>query len=192
MSLFGLFGCSNKMDLENIYPYIITKEYLVDGIKEETVVIDTIGKDLYLTLVKDLNGLVENVRISELKRNNISTTLATQTAKNNLDKLFKEQKIKPMLFEGPNGLPFILFSDHWLSSASLFWTKIYSFSSKNLKTDTIYVSIPQRDAMILFPKCSAKELSDFKKMIKEKESNARKPLTFEVFQLDKNGLKTIK
>ena len=46
--------------------------------------------------------------------------------------------------------------------------------------------------MILFPKCSKKELSDFKKMIKENESDARKPLTFEVFQLDKDGLKTIK
>ena len=179
------------MDLENIYPYIITKEYLIDGIKEETVVIDTIGKDLYLTLVKDLNGLVKNVRISELKRNNISVSLATQTAQKNLDKLLKEQEIQARLFEGPNGLPFILFSEHWLSSASLFWTKIYSFSSKNLKTDTIYVSIPQRDAMILFPKCSAKELSDFKKMIREKEADARKPLTFDIFQLDKNGLKII-
>ena len=103
----------------------------------------------------------------------------------------KEQKIKATLFNGPNDLPFILFSDHWLSAASLYWTNLYSFASGNLKADTLYVSIPQRDAMIVFPKCNAKCLNDFKTMIKEKEIDARKLLTWDIFQLDKNGIKRI-
>lgn len=192
MGLLSLFGCSKKTDLSNVFPYIITQDYLIEGIKEETVLIDTlIENELYLTLVKDLNGLVENIKISDLKQQNISIELATDSAHANLDRMFKEQKIKATLFDGPNDIPFILFSEHWLSSASLYWTNLYSFANKNLKADTFYVSIPQRDAMIIFPKCNNKELLDFKAMIKEKESDASKLLTWEIFQLDNKKINRI-
>ena len=192
MGLLSLFSCSKKADLSNVFPYIITQDYLIDGIKEETVLIDTlIENELYLTLVKDINGLVENIKISDLKQQNISIQLATDSAYANLEKMFKEQKIKATLFDGPNDIPFIIFSDHWLAAASLYWTNLYSFANKNLKVDTFYVSVPQRDAMIIFPKCNDREVLDFKAMIKEKESDARKPLTWEIFQLDNERIKRI-
>jgi len=192
VGLINFFGCAKKQELHNVYPYIITKDYLIDGIKEETVFFDTIiDNELYLTLVKDLNGLVENVKSSDLRKGNITNQQAIDSAKKNLDRMLKEEKIKATLFNGPNDIKFILFSDHWLSAASLYRSNLYTFASKNLKADTFYVSIPQRDAMIIFPKCNDNELSDFKTMIKEKESDARKLLTWEIFQLDKNGLTRI-
>ena len=192
MGFFGLIGCKQKMDLANVYPYIITRDYLTQGIKDETVIVDTIGTDLFVTLVKDLNGIVENVKKSDLEKNGISVKQAFDTAISNLDKVLKNQIIKATLFNGPNGLPFIIFTDHWLSAAAALSTNIYSFGSKNLNSDSIYISIPQRDVLILFAKCNNSQLNDFKKMIQEKESDSRKPLTFDIFQLDKNGIQRIK
>ncbi len=192
MGLLNLFGCDKKEGLDKVYPYIITKDYLIEGAISETIIVDTlIDNELYLTLVKDLNGLVENVKLSDLKSYKVSKQQVIDSSKSNLNKMFVENKIKATLFDGPNNIPFILFSDHWLSAASLYWTNLYSFARKNLKTDTCYISIPQRDAMIVFPKCSEKEIYDFKAMIREKESGARKPLTWEIFQLDESGIKRI-
>lgn len=158
IGFFGLIGCKQKIDLTNVYPYIITKDYLVQGTKEETVIVDTIGADLYVTLVKDLNGIVKNVKKSDLEKNSISVKQAFDTAINNLDKELENQTIKATLFNGPNGLPFIIFTDHWLSAAAVLSTNMYSFGCKNLKSDSIYISIPQRDVLILFAKCDSSHL----------------------------------
>lgn len=189
--LSGILGTGNsdetKLDTSNIFPYIVTKEYLIQG----TLVVDSLGHGLFTTLVYDLNGLVKNVKEEELRKAGLSNKEAFNKALENLEAVLRARKISINMLQGPGGIPFILVSDHWLSAATILATNIYSLGRSNLKADTIYASIPHRDVLLLFPKCTGAQLDSFKKMIKEKESGANKPLTFELFHLDNNGLKVV-
>jgi hypothetical protein len=191
IGFFGILGCNQKLDLANVFPYIITKDYLTESVIKETIIIDTLSDGLFVTLVKDLKGTVENVKKSELEQSGIPIKEAYDSAIKNLDNVLRSQVIKPILFTGPNDLPFIIFTDHWLSAVSVLSTDMYSFSSNILKSDSIYISIPQRDVLILFAKCNTSQLNDFKKIIKEKESEAKKPLTFDIFRLNIKGIQKI-
>lgn len=188
--LLLLNNCNPKstIDLSNVYPYIIPEEYLLEGLKEETVIADTLEDGLYVTLVYDLNGMVQNVRKSELEKADVSVKAAYDTSLTHLESAMKSQEIAITQFFGPDSIPFLLFSDHWLSATCLVNPKLYSFARDYLKTDVINASIPHRDAMILFPDCSGEQIQKFKEMIKEKESDGLKPLTFEVFKLTKDKI----
>ena len=186
-SLVGLKGCKEKLDTTKVYPYLITDHYPV----ESSIIMDTLGHGLFATLVYDLNGLVQNVRKSEIEQSGLTAKQVFEIARINLDTALKSRQININRFDGPDGLPFILFSDHWLSATSILSTNIEDFGKKNLNTDTVYASIPHRDVMLLFPKCQGKILEDFKKMIRDKESDGPKPLTFELFRLDKHKLMKI-
>jgi uncharacterized protein YtpQ (UPF0354 family) len=186
LNIFGLSSCKKNIDQTNMYPYIITKDYLIEGIKEETVIGDTLGHDLYSTLVYDLNGLVQNIKRSELENAGISTKQAFDTAYNNLNKVLKAQKITIQRFNGPDSIPFIMFCNHWLSASIISLPEINEFAQQNLGTDSLFASIPHRDVLLIFPNCSGTKLENFKKMILEKESNGKKPLTFGLFRLGKN------
>jgi uncharacterized protein YtpQ (UPF0354 family) len=187
-SIFGLESCSDKkLDTSKIFPYIITEHYLIDG----TIVVDSLGHGLYTTMVYDLNGVVQNVRQEELEKNNLTNKEVFDKSLQNLDSVLKARQININRFDGPGGTPFILVSDHWLSAATLLATNIHTLAKSGLGTDTIYASIPHRDVLILFPKCIGGQLDSFKQMIKDKESDGRKPLTFDLFQLDNTGLKVV-
>jgi hypothetical protein len=89
--------------------------------------------------------------------------------------------------DGPNDTPFVLVGGHWLASSSIYGEKMFMNLSKVLDNDSLYFSIPHRDALIVFPKCEEQTLSEFKKMIKEKESDGRKKLTWQILLWTKEG-----
>jgi hypothetical protein len=186
--LFFLNSCQSKstIDLTNVYPYIIPEDYLLEGLKEETVIADTLDDGVYVTLVYDLNGMVQNVKKSDLEQADVSVKTAYDTSLTHLESAMKRQEIAISRFFGPDSVPFLLFSDHWLSAACLVNPKLYSFAKDYLKTDVINASIPHRDAMILFPDCREEQMQKFKEMIKEKESDGLKPLTLDLFKLTKD------
>jgi uncharacterized protein YtpQ (UPF0354 family) len=188
LGLLGMNSCKSEIDLTNVYPYIIPEGYLMEGLKEETIIADTFDKGIYVSLVYDLNGVVQNVKKSDLEKAGIEINYAYDIALIHLESVMKAHKITMTQFVGPEGIPFILFSDHWLSAASLVNPNLYSFAKKHLKTDVIYASIPHRDVLILFPDCTDEQVNKFREIIKSKESDGRKPLTFNLFKLTKEKI----
>ena len=57
---------------------------------------------------------------------------------------------------------------------------------RHFGTDTVYASIPHRDAMLVFPKLQA-----YRDMVAEHESDGEKSLTFTLFEVSPNGVRAM-
>ena len=200
VALVLLSGCSNAtdrakdpaaqaksrstFDIDRCYPYVVTKDYLPFQPDDGKGLVRPFGHGLFVLLVQDLNGLVQNVTPDDLAASKLTADTAHDKALENLQKLFASGEIKAMKYdEGPHNRPFILVGDHWAAAACILLPKVRSFAQKNLGQDEILASIPHRDVMLLFPKPSKGALDEFRKFVVEHESEGRKPLTFELFEL---------
>src|SRR5207244_2952464 len=96
------------------------------------------------------------------------------------------------LFKGPQGKPFIIFTDHWLSASCVLLPDLSKLAMKNLGTENFCICLPQCDAMLLFPAADEAFRKEMMSVIREKEADARKPLSFEIFQLDSTGIHEFK
>jgi len=138
--------------------------------------------------VHDLNGLARNVFGGELAAANLTPKQAHARAVENLVALVKTGAITLKRFDGPQGKPFIIFTDHWLSASSVLLPDLRALAVKHLNTDSICVCLPQRDSMLLFPMADESFRTEMMAVIRKNEADARKPLTFELFRLDTDGL----
>jgi uncharacterized protein YtpQ (UPF0354 family) len=189
MSLLSFFGCKNSIDVNNIYPYLITNNY--PGTDDSTGITYPIGNEIFATLVLDLNGLVQNVQPKDLKRASMTVKDAHRTALENLQKRFKSGDIKAQRFDGPQNKPFILVGGSWLAATAILLPDISERAKKNLNSDSICFSIPHRDAMLIFPKGDSSYLEEMKRMINEKESDGSKPLTFKLFKKNEERIEPL-
>jgi hypothetical protein len=139
-------------------------------------------------LVHDLDGLCRNVFPEELAESRVSPAEAHERALNNLSALAQGTGIQKSLFHGPGGTQFVLWSGHWLTASCVRLPGLYSFATKALKADTLCVSIPQREAMLLFPLGTREERDQMRALIQEQEAKARKHVTWELFTLSPMGL----
>jgi hypothetical protein len=64
---------------------------------------------------------------------------------------------------------------------------LYDLASKQLGTTDILVSVPHRDAMLVFPRGDATYRLAMQALIRAKESDEAKPLTFKLFGLTQGG-----
>jgi hypothetical protein len=175
-------------DIGRCYPYVVPKDYLQHQPDDGKGLVRPFGHGLFVLLVQDENGLVKNVTPDDLAAAKLTAQSAHEKALDNLQKLFASGQIKAMKYDkGPHDRPFILVGDHWASAACILLPKVRSFAQKNLGQDDIIASIPHRDVMLLFPKPAKDGLAEIRKFVLEHESEGRKPLTFEPFELAEKG-----
>ena len=93
-----------------------------------------------------------------------------------------------LLPESPAGCPFVLAAGHWAAATAILLPKLRQLVEGPLETSDILASIPHREAMLLFPRGDRAQRDAFREMIRDKESDGRKPLTFELFALTDNGV----
>ncbi len=152
-----------------------------------------LGHDLSVMLVFDLGGLIRNVTKEDLDRLQLGAADARALALENLEKLAASGAVRQAMYpSGPNKTPFIYFTDHWAASTCILLSKLYGMASKNLGAGELCVSIPHREAMLIFPKGDAIFRAALQKFVRENESDARKPLTFELFELTSTGIRELK
>lgn len=181
-----------KPDATLIYPYVVPQEYLAQGAAQPDGMTRALGHGLHIALVHDLNGMVRNVLPEDLESLGLSAEQAQKRADQNLGSLITTGKVgSTVLPKGPGGRPFALFGGHWAAATSITWTGLYEAMKKALGTEELLVCIPHRDAMLVFPMGSDDYLEAVKAMVREKESDGRKPLTMELFTLGKDGLKPL-
>jgi hypothetical protein len=65
-------------------------------------------------------------------------------------------------------------------------------TSKALSVDEVCVCIPHRDALFAFAKGDPTSRREMVEMIRGKESDGPKPLTFSLFELSNEGVKELK
>jgi hypothetical protein len=188
-----LCGCSKgptekTVDASRIYPYLVPESYLQYQPTDTPGLSKPIGHGIYIVLVEDQDGMVGNVTSDDLASLQLTAVQAHAKAIENLEALVKSGSVGMQRFpNGPQGKPFILFRGHWTAATCLLLPKLRALASKNLGTDDLCVSVPHRDAMLVFARGDRAYRDAMRAMIREKETDGAKPLTFEFFTLGENG-----
>ena len=140
-------------------------------------------------LATDLGELVTNIRVEELASFGVgSMDEAWPIAFENLDRIFSSD-VKAHLFPPEEGKPpFILCGGHWLAATCVLLPRLHERAAKALGTTDLLVSIPQRDALVVFPRGTLAERDAMRAQIRIAEADARKPLTWELFALAPDGV----
>lgn len=179
-------------DTAKICPYVVPAGYLEVLTDESRTIPWPLGHGLHVMLVHDLPNLVRNVTPAELSGMGLNLEQAKKRSIENLSKLFKSGEIKASRFNGPDGKPFILMGGHWATATCILLPDLHKFAATNLGAKELCVSIPHREAMLIFPKGDKAYRDTMRQMIREKESDGRKPLSFELFTLTAEGLAELK
>jgi len=178
----------SPFDITRCYPYIVPKAYLSNQPDDGKGLVRPLGHDLFVLLVHDHDGLVENVTPNDLTKLKLTPDAAHERALENLEKLFAAGQIKAMKYDkGPDNRPFIVVGEHWAAAACILLPNVRRFAQKNLGVDEILASIPHRDVMLLFQKPSKSDTAEMRNFVLEHEGESLKPLTFELFELTGSG-----
>ena len=171
------------MSPDAIFPYIIREAYLPHH-ADAAQLARPVGHSVHATLVEDLGGAVKSLKLEDL--NTISLTVAEAYAKavENLENLLISGVIQIQLFaQGPDGKPFILVGGHWGAAACIFLPNLPTLAKNSLKAEEICLSIPRREALLIFAKEDRAYRDRMRAMIEEMEGNQPKPLTLGLFTL---------
>ncbi len=179
-------------DPAKIYPYVVPRTYFDSAPAKPKSVTWPLGHGLQVALVYGLDGLVRNVLTDELPAMGLSVEAAKKRALQNLEALAASGAIGQQRFNGPDQKPFVLFGGHWAAATCILLPGLWEMGAKNIGSQTLCVSVPHREALLMFAKGDKAYLEAMRKLIKENESDGRKPLTFELFELSKDGLKELK
>jgi hypothetical protein len=177
---------SDKVRSTQLYPYLVPKEYLphVDPSAPK----ESLGHGIFVTIVVDSNGLVRGATARDLAALGLDWAGARSQAMANLAALANKQAISMQLFpKGPGGLPFIVAGGHWTAAALILSPKLPAIVGGKLGSKDVCASIPHRDALLLFPCGTQDSRREMRALVRQKESNALKPLTFELFALTPHG-----
>lgn len=181
------------MTAEAIYPYIVPEAYLEYQHEGPAGFVRELGHGLHVALVFELTGLVATMMPNDLKRLGISVEQAHERSIQNLEELAKTQQVRMVVFpNGPQGKPFILAGGHWSAASAILLPRLPAMAKAALGSDQICVSIPHREAMLVFAKGDRKYRDEMRAMVREREGDCRKPLTSELFEFSTNGIAAFK
>src|SRR5512138_395193 len=175
-------------DVSDLYPYVVPKEYLPYGDAASRDFARPLGHDVFVTLVFDVGGMVRSVTGDDLRRLGLTADAAHARAVRNLEALAKAGKIDMASFEGPSGKPFVLVGGTWAATAIVL-PRLRDVAAERIGTKDVCASIPHRDAMLLFAKGDRAYRDAMRALVREKESDGAKPLTFGLFDLTEAGPK---
>lgn len=174
-----------------ILPYVVPTGYFAQPGDEAKSVTWPLGHGLVVALVYDHTGLVRNVQPEELPALGLTEEQAKLRAVKNLEVLVQSGAIGQQRFAGPDGKPFVLFGGHWAAATCILLPGLRQMGVKNVGGEELCVCIPHREALLMFAKGDRTYRDAMLKMIRERESDARKPLTFALFELSPGGIREL-
>jgi hypothetical protein len=172
---------SEDMTPDAIYPYIIREEY-VPYQADALQLVKPLGHSIHVTLVEDMGGAVKSLKLENLNAIDLTPPQAYAKAIGNLERLLISGVIQMQLFaQGSNGKPFILVGGHWGAAACILLPNLPNLAKNGLNSDEICLSIPHREALLIFAKEDRASRDRMRAMIEEMEGNQPKPLTLGLF-----------
>lgn len=179
------------LDPAKVFPCVVPRGYGdVAGASDDPKW--PLGHALEVVLVYDFGGVIRNVRRVDLAEMNLPLEAARARAIQNLQALMRPGGVEQRRFPGPQGKPFVLFGGHWASATCLLLPGLRGMGTKNIGTDALCVCIPHRDALLMFAKGDKAYRDEMRALIRQNESDGRKPLTFELFELTADGVCELK
>ncbi len=189
-----------------IYPYIVPAPYVENQPTYLDGYIRPLGHDVQVMLMHDLGALYGNVQPEEIEAAGLTFSQAHALALDNLQKLAESGAMSQHLMfvnlaavpadfldseaagSWQGQVPFVLWTGHPLAASCLLIPNLYSWAQKQLGSDDILASIPQRENLLLFPKGDAHFRGVMRRTIQQAESQAIKLITFEWFTLTANTM----
>ena len=166
---------------ERLFPYVVPAEYLQHQQEQPSGLVRPLGHGLHVVLVLELNGLLRNLLQADLSALAISPEEAYARAITNLDRVARSGAVGQSMFpNGPQGRPFIVSGGHWTAATCILLPRLMEKASKALNSNELYISIPHRDAMLVFPKADE---SYRKAMIEMIRAGKRRSQTADLFSL---------
>lgn len=179
------------MDRTNLYPYLVPG--LVNPEWEPICV--PVGHGVYAQLFEDTEsdaGIVHTtVSPEQLRAEGLTAEEAHRIALNNLIRFADDSPALSIQMLGNPGDPvnFLLYSDHPRASACLLLPDLYDHSRELLETDALCAVVPQRESLVVLPKRDRAYREMLVGKLRAIEADARRPITFELFELTPDGVR---
>jgi hypothetical protein len=170
---------SGMLDRSRLYPLLVPRGYLPS---EEHVRVGLL-EGLDITFVEDLRGLVRGLKRSDLDASKLSLDALQSCALDNLVASVKSQEVHAAVFDAIPDQKFVLWGGSWLAATCLLLPRLLEITAGALGTTDLCAAIPHRDAMLVFPVGDATSRAKMQKLIDEKESDGRKPITRRLVRL---------
>jgi hypothetical protein len=159
-----------KPDAAKIYPYVVPDGYFGAQDDKARSLAQPLGHGLQVALVYDLNGMVRNVLPEELPGFGLTVE---QAGKKALENLVFRGEVQQQMVADPNQKPFIIFNGHWAAATCILLPGLREMAVKNLGSEEIWVSIPHREALVLFAKGDRAYRDSMRKIINHQGTRGR-------------------
>ena len=171
-----------------LYPYLLTDAYLEAA---DPATVRALGHGISAGLVVHDGERVGGVTADQLADNGFTVESAWQAAGENQHALLRGGEISTAFYDdGPGDLPFAVFNGHWASAATIVYPNLRAGMSRAIG-DSVLISVPHRDAMLVFSDRDDAGLSAVQAFVREHEPAGETRLTFGLFRLDASGLRAI-
>ena len=180
--------CSfRENNMDDIFPYVVPASYTTNFTQEQLALCTSLGHDAFVLPVREVGRLCTNIQPEEIPAG-VSIEQLHQIAIGNLDRLAKAKAFSIALHSGPEGIPFIVWTGHWLAASCCILPGLVQLASRTLNSTNNCVSIPHRETMIIFPNSAPTHLKLMQDFIFENESMETKQITWGLFSLNEHGL----
>ena len=181
------------MELKNVYPYLVPGLINPDWAR----ITIAVGHGIHVTLFEDHqseHGIVHaTVAPDTLEAAGLTAEAAHAAALENLERFASAEEAwgLSMKMIGQPGEPvnFLLISDHPRAAACLRLRYLYEQASQLLQSAEVCACAPQRESLIVFPRRDRAYREMLVGKLREIEANARRPISFELFELSADGVK---
>jgi len=133
--------------------------------------------------------MVKSMTEENLQKMHLTAEQLRAQALQNLEHALKSGTIGSTEFpKGPGDKPFILIGGHWAASACCILPLMPGLARQKLQSQDVCFSVPHTEALLLFAKGDRVYRDEMRAMIREKESDGRKRLTWEFFEYKASSL----
>jgi hypothetical protein len=183
------------MNQNNLYPYLMPG--LISPAQEEITL--PLGHGVRVMLFEDHEapgGIVHSMLMPDaLKASGLEAGEAHRIALENLQRWFEaawvaEEEVLSMKMIGNPGdeWNFLLFSGHARAAACLRLPDLYLRSKALLRSDALCACVPQRESLIVLPQRDRRYREALIARVRQIEADARRPISFELFELTREGV----
>jgi hypothetical protein len=184
---------SGPLDPKKLFPVIVPDGYLKPPpeVREPPASLPLVpGLDVALVILRQpgevpglTTGSLEYVRASDLTDAKLGVRDAFRVAIENLATAAEKGELRASAAAGADGKPVMNSWSGTLAGSCVLLPGLHKMAAAALKTKEIVVSLPHREACLLFPAGGTNTPDQIKRFVREHEAGARKPITGDIFRL---------
>ena len=170
---------------KSVVPYVVPGSYPL----REPPWSRPLGHELHAVLAENVGTIITPLQPEGFERFGLaSLDAAWEVAMSNIETVFtKSVQARKFPAQSAAELDLILCGASWLAASCVVMPSLHSWASKHLGTGDLLASIPNPEALLVFPRGEPAQRAAMRKRIRKAEEGHRKPLTWELFELTASG-----